>query len=254
MLEVKNLTAGYSDKPIIRDVSFNVASGEIACVLGQNGCGKTTLLKACTKIIPVMSGSVYIDGENILAKKRKDIAKLLTLMSGQNAAYFSYTVFQTVLLALYAKTQQRFLSEAFSKSDYEKVDEVLHQCNIWHLRQCYLTELSSGQLQKVFFAQALAQDTPVVFLDEPTSHLDLKAQIELSEQLVYLSQEKKCSVLTVFHDINFALQTADRIILMKDGTIFSNAKKQNLDFEKLNLLYDTDVKSFMQKSFEFWKK
>lgn len=253
MLEVKNITAGYNGTPIVRDVSFKVSAGEIACVLGQNGCGKTTLLKACTKIIPAMSGSVYIADDNILQKKRKDIAKLITLMGGRQQSYFSYTVFQTVLLARYAQSDKKLLAETFSKADCEKTDTVLRQCNIAHLRERFLTELSSGQLQKVFFAQAIAQETPVIFLDEPTSHLDLKAQIDLAEILSRLTREKKLSVLAVFHDINFALQFADRIILMKDGAVFSNTKKSDVDFEKLNTLYDTDVKGFMRKSLAFWK-
>ncbi|MEL3909378.1 MAG: ABC transporter ATP-binding protein [Treponemataceae bacterium] len=253
MLKVCNLSAGYSKVPIIKNISFELKKGEIACILGQNGSGKTTLLKACAGIISSLSGEVFINGENILNKKRKDIAKLLSLMSGLQPAHFSYTVFQTVMLARYAHSEKSFLSEGFSKADTERVNAILENLHIYSLRDKLLTEVSSGQLQKVFLARTIAQDTPVIFLDEPTSHLDLKAQIEICKKLKTLAQEKKVSMLAVFHDINLAMQLADRLILIKDGKLFENSKKENFDYKKINHLYETDVQNFMLKSFEFWK-
>lgn len=253
MLKVCNLSAGYSNIPIIKNISFELAKGEVACILGQNGSGKTTLLKACAGIISVFSGEIFINGENILTKKRKDIARLLSMMGGLQPAHFSYTVFETIMLARYAHSEKSFLSEGFSKTDREMVNSILEKLHIYSLRDKPLTEISSGQLQKVFLARTIAQDTPVIFLDEPTSHLDLKAQIEICGKLKALAQENKISILAVFHDINLAMQLADRLILIKDGELFENSSKENFDYKKLNQIYETNVQNFMLKSLEFWR-
>lgn len=253
MLKVKNLNAGYFGRPVLKDISFNIADGEIACVLGQNGCGKTTLLKSISKIIKATTGEVFIFEENILEKKRKDIAKLLTIMSGLETGYFSYSVFQTVMLARYAHSEKKFLTESFTVEDKEIVNAVLEKLKIYNLRERFLTELSSGQLQKVFLARAIAQETPVLLLDEPTSHLDLKAQIEICDELKVLASEKKVTILAVFHDINLALNFADRVMLIKDGLLIANSEIKNFNLEKLNNVYETDVVNFMKKSFQLWK-
>lgn len=253
MLEVKNITAGYGKRPIIKNISFTVADGEIACILGQNGSGKTTLLKAISKIMSASAGEVYISGESILEKPRKEIAQRLCVMSGLSSGYFSYTVFQTVLLSRYAHREKKFLTDVFSTADKQLVDEVLDKLKIAHLRNRFLTELSSGQLQKVFLARAIAQETSVLLLDEPTSHLDLKAQLEICTELQQITGEKNLSVLAVVHDINLALNFADRILLLKDGILVENAKRENFNLCTLNDIYETDVLTFMRNSLTRWQ-
>ena len=251
LINVKSLYAGYSKTPVLKDISFSVLKGESLCVLGPNGCGKTTLLKTLASLIGY-SGEILLEGQNLKNIKRKDIAKKIAVLSQVSSIYFSYSVYDTVMMGRYVHREgSSFLS--VSKKDREYVEKCLRAVDIWNLREKKIDELSGGQLQRVYLARTLAQEPELILLDEPTNHLDLKAQTELILFLKEICKKEAKAVIGVFHDINLALQFADKLIFLKDGTIQASGKKEEvLTGEILQSVYGMDVAEWMKDSFNLW--
>lgn len=251
LINVKSLYAGYSKTPVLKDISFSVLKGESLCVLGPNGCGKTTLLKTLAGLIGY-SGEIFLKGQNLQNIKRKDIAKKIAVLSQVSSIYFSYSVYDTVMMGRYVHREGcSFLS--VSKKDREYVEKCLRAVDIWNLREKKIDELSGGQLQRVYLARTLAQEPELILLDEPTNHLDLKAQTELILFLKEICKKEAKAVIGVFHDINLALQFADKLIFLKDGTIQASGKKEEvLTGEILQSVYGMDVAEWMKDSFNLW--
>ena len=174
LLEVKNLCCGYDGNDVIHNLSFNINRGENISIIGPNGCGKSTILKALANLIEY-KGEIKLDGVEIKKIKRKDLAKKVALMSQNSQIYFSYTVFETVALGRYAHMDGVFSS--LSKKDRDIVLKCIESVGLLNEKDKLINELSGGQLQRVYLARAFAQDPDILLLDEPTNHLDLKCQI-----------------------------------------------------------------------------
>ena len=174
MVEADKLSFSYGDREILKDISFKALENESLCIIGPNGCGKTTLLKSLCNILN-FKGSVYINGKNI---KNIEVYKTVALMSQMSEIYFGYTVFDTVMLGRYASFKDKLLSIP-DKRDKEIVLECLDKVKINSLKDKFITELSGGELQRVFLARTFAQNPSIILMDEPTNHLDLNSQIEL---------------------------------------------------------------------------
>lgn len=253
MLKLDSLSAGYNGADIIHSISFSVKLGENLCILGRNACGKTTLLKAVAGIIP-STGSVTVDGIEVKKMKRKDAAKKIAFMNQISSVYFSYSVYETVLLGRYAAAEKSFFKD-FSARDFAIAEESLRTVDLWKSRDKNITELSGGQLQRVYLARTLAQDSSIILLDEPSNHLDLKNQIELIEFLKNWSKTKQRSVVGVFHDINLALRLADNFLFLKDGRAAAYGKPQGIiSSSLLKEIYGTDVLLWMEESLKLLKK
>lgn len=253
-IELRHVSAGYrtdDTKNILHDVSFSVPKGRNVCILGKNGCGKTTLLRVMIGLLP-SAGEVLIDGMPLRKMKRKEIAKHLALMSQFSDIYFSYSVWETVLLGRYLYSSSLLGNP--SKEDAEAAEECLRATNLLELKDRQITELSGGQLQRVFLARTFAQGAPVILLDEPTNHLDLKNQKELVKNLREWSAGGSRTVIGVFHDIALALEMADYLIMMKDGRIAAEGRAEDvLSGEMLQEIYGFDVSAYMKERMERWK-
>ncbi|UTC75618.1 ABC transporter ATP-binding protein [Treponema sp. OMZ 792] len=251
LIEAKSLYAGYSKTPVLNGISFSVLRGESLCVLGPNGCGKTTLLKSLAGLIDY-SGEILLDGKNLKDIKHKDIAKKIALLSQVSSIYFSYSVYDTVMMGRYARLENSSF-RSFSKNDRAYVEKCLRAVDVWSLREKKIDELSGGQLQRVYLARTLAQEPGLILLDEPTNHLDLKNQTELIYLLKDICKTENKTVIGVFHDINLALQFADKLLFLKDGKIASFGKKEDiLTGEILQSVYGMDVAGWMKDSFNLW--
>ncbi|MBP8715600.1 MAG: ABC transporter ATP-binding protein [Lachnospiraceae bacterium] len=250
--ELKNVCAGYDTNNVLHDISIRLPAGRNVCILGENGCGKTTLLRTMTGLLPY-SGQILLDRHDLRKMKRKEIASDVSMMSQFSDMFFSYTVYETVMLGRYLHSEKRFGGN--SDGDRDAVMKCLETTNLLDIKDRRITELSGGQLQRVYLARTFAQDAPVILLDEPTNHLDLKHQQELVSYLQKWSKEDGHTVIGVFHDINLAMQIADNLIFMKDGRIVSYGKADEvLTSESLRKVYDFDVAGYMRESLANWQK
>lgn len=251
MIEVKDVYAGYGCGDVIKGISFKLEQGEKLCILGPNGCGKTTLLKTISHIISYR-GKITLDGADIASFSRKELAKKIALLGQGAQIYFPYTVYETVSLGRYA------YAEGFFKnlSDEDKIitENILKKLDIWNIKNRIIDELSGGQLQRVFLARTLVQDPGIILLDEPTNHLDLKHQIELLEYLSIWAAENHRTVIAVLHDLNLARRFADTAALIKDGELVSLGKCESIFSGKtLEDVYGLDIRTFMLESLKNWR-
>ena len=252
MLELKNVYAGYGGADVLRDISCAFAPGGSYCVLGPNGCGKTTLLRAMAGLIP-HRGEVLLDGRDVSAMKRRALAARIAVMSQINATYFSYSVYDTVMLGRYQHMRGGFFAGPGPK-DREAVERCLESTGLTALRDRPIDALSGGQRQRVFLAHALAQDPEIILLDEPTNHLDVRHQVELIDYLRRWSADGAHTVIGVLHDVNLALRLSESVLFMKDGQVVRQGDFHEIaDGTFLESVYGMDLAGFMRRSLENWK-
>jgi iron complex transport system ATP-binding protein len=252
VLEIRNLYCGYNGNDVIKNISLKTACGEILSIAGPNGCGKTTLLKAIAHILDYR-GSVTLGGREVSSFGRKALAKKIALMSQGAEIYFPFTVADTVAMGRYAHSEN-FIS-MLSQKDKAFVAGVLERLGLSEIKDRPITELSGGQLQRVFLARTLVQDPEIILLDEPTNHLDLKYQVELLRGLSVWVKENNRTVVAVLHDLNLSRRFADSMALIHDGEIAAAGSPETvLDREKLNHVYGMDIHSFMLESLSAWRK
>ena len=250
MLNVEHLTCGYGGKPVVKDVSFRVREGEKLCILGPNGCGKTTLLRSLAGLLPC-EGSIELAGADLRKLPARQRAQKLALMSQLSPAAFDYTVYETVMLGRYAHQRGGLLSGE-SEGDRRAVEDSLILTGVWELRDRLVTELSGGQLQRVFLARAFAQEPQAILLDEPTNHLDLRYQVELIDSLrLWTAHPGRC-VVGVLHDINLALSFADTVLLLDRGSVLAWERMEDFDLSLLDGLYGMDVRGHMRQALRRW--
>lgn len=253
MLTVTGLSAGYDSHDVLTNVTFQLEKGRNLSIVGPNGSGKTTLLRALAGLLPY-SGSGILEGQEISSYKRVALSRKIALMEQIQIPTFPYTVGETVLLGRYGQSQGGFFSN-WTVEDHQAVQQVLEQTRLSALEDTPITELSGGQLQRVFFAQALVQDPMLILLDEPTNHLDLRFQTELLELLSQWQQQGQRSVIGVLHDITMAMSLADDIILLNEGELFAyGSVEQVLTRENLEQVYQVDVVEHMLSSLSQWEK
>ncbi|WP_066366666.1 heme ABC transporter ATP-binding protein [Neobacillus fumarioli] len=241
MLNVQHVSGGYATEPILHDISFEVKKGELFGILGPNGSGKTTLLKMISGILPIQSGKIEIAGKDLQSLSAKQLAQTVAVLSQHTADSFSYTVKETVSLGRYAHQKGWF--QTWSAYDEEIVQKVMVQTGVSLLQNKNIQELSGGEKQRVFLAQALAQEPEILLLDEPTNHLDLSYQKELLDLLKQWTIEKQLTVISIFHDLNLAGLYCDRLLLLEDGKINSNdTPNEVLREDRIKAVYQTEIK------------
>lgn len=216
MIQVKNLSAGYYGKMIVKNVSLDFVPGEVLVLLGPNGSGKTTLLKAALGLIPSMEGSILYDGVDMKQLKRKQIA--------QKAAFLSQSrntpSIQAFRMVLHGRFPYLSYPRQYSEKDKVIAHEAMELTGSSSYAHVNVSDLSGGQRQGVYLAMALAQDTETIFMDEPTTYLDISHQLQVMQTARNLAKEGKAVVL-VLHDLAMALGGADRIAVFSDGLMQS---------------------------------
>ena len=239
-MKTESLKAGYDKKIIIDDLNITIPKGKISVILGANGCGKSTLLKTCARLIKPMSGSVTLDGKALNCYHGKALAKILGLLPQTNTVPDGIKVADLVSRGRFPYQK---MMQGMSNEDYAAVSEALSIMGIAHLADKCVDELSGGQRQRVWIALALAQQTDILFLDEPTTYLDIAYQIEILELLVELNRKKGTTIVMVLHDINEAARYADHIFAMKDGALIKEgAPKDIINEELINKIYGMQCK------------
>jgi len=252
MLKLSNVYVNYGDSEVVKNISFEMGSGDNLSVIGPNGCGKTTLLKAIANILKYR-GDIEIDGRPVNRMKHKEIASKIAMMSQTSAIYFSYSVFETVMMGRYIHIKDGLLGLP-SQDDTECVLKCLAAVNLLDEKDEDITKLSGGQLQRVFLARTIAQEPEIILLDEPTNHLDLKYQIELIEYLKEWARQSSRTVVGVLHDINLAMRLSDNLMIMKDGQTAAFGKaKDTVKSEILESVYGIDIVKYMRNTLKQWE-
>ena len=225
-------------KPILENVNCMFEKGNIYGIIGPNGSGKTSLLKNILRFIEAEQGSIILDEINLMSYKRKDLAKKIALVPQNTMLDSSFLVNDIVMMGR-VPYQKRFADA--SEEDRRKVQNAMLLTDCYELRDKSVSTLSGGETQRVVTARAIAQDTHWLVLDEPTSNLDVKHQIDLMGTLVKLNEKKEKTIIAVLHDINIAAGYCNRIIMMKNGQIHSNGKTDEvLTKENLMDVYDIE--------------
>ncbi|MBU8879912.1 adenosylcobinamide amidohydrolase [Bacillus sp. FJAT-29790] len=240
MLSIQQLTGGYSESPILKNLTFDVKNGELFGILGPNGSGKTTLLMMLSGILPFDQGTIKLKGKPLQDYSVKELARIIAVLPQHTTQAFSYTVKETVSLGRYAHQKGWF--QSWSQKDESIIQQVMEQTGIFHFENNYIHELSGGERQRVFLAQALAQEPEILLLDEPTNHLDLSFQKDLLDLLKTWTKERGLTVISIFHDLNLAGLYCDKLLLLENGEInINDTPTEVLKEERIREVYNTKI-------------
>ena len=241
IIEIKNLSFNYTpNKTIFSNLNLNIKKGEITTLLGKNGCGKSTLIKLLSKNITNYAGNIFLENKELKSYSLKELAKKLSIVYQNNATPQEITIFDMVSFARLPYQNIFFYKK--TKEDIEKINFALKETDLIEYKNTIVSELSGGQLQRVYIAMCLAQDTEIIILDEPTTFLDIKYQKSIMKLVKRLNQELHLTIIMVLHDINQAITYSDNIVALLDGKIIKNDKAHTLlDEELLNKIYDTEI-------------
>ena len=216
VLESQQLSLGYGDKTIIKQVNLDIPEGQITTLIGANGCGKSTLLRAMARLLKPQSGQVLLDGKDVFTCSTREIAKRLAILPQSPVAPEGMTVMQLVRQGRYP--HQTWLKQ-WSENDERCVMKALDATDMSAFAERPVSALSGGQRQRAWIAMTLAQDTPIILLDEPTTYLDLSHQVEILDLLFELNRHSGRTIVMVLHDLNLACRYADHIVAIKNGHI-----------------------------------
>ena len=252
VLKTTNLSVGYANKTenrIIADkINVDLKKGKLTCLLGKNGVGKSTLLRTLSKMQPRLSGNVEIENRNIDDYARNDLAKKISLVLTERIPTSNLTVFE--LIALGRQPYTNWIGK-LNQEDLQQIHLAIEQSHLKSLVDQRCDELSDGQLQRAMICRALAQNTDIIILDEPTAHLDIQHKIETFRLLSNIARELNRSILISTHEIQLATQMADELWLMTNNKIITGEPKVLIDSDKINLLFDSNSIIFDKESNQF---
>ncbi|MFB7139336.1 ABC transporter ATP-binding protein [Gottfriedia sp. NPDC056225] len=228
-LWTENITIKYDNRVISRNLSVQIPDGSFTVIVGPNGCGKSTLLRTLSNLLKPSAGEILLDGKAITSYKSKEVARKLGLLPQSSTAPDGITVAN---LVSHGRYPYQNLIRQWTDEDEAAVMSAMELTNTSDLSHRYVDELSGGQRQRVWVAMVLAQQTPMLLLDEPTTYLDIAHQIELLELFKDLNQQGS-TLVAVLHDLNHAARYADNIIAMKDGQVIAQGDPREIITEKL---------------------
>ncbi len=238
LLQANNIFAGYDKKIINDDISILIPKNKISVIIGANACGKSTLLKTMARLIQPISGDITLDGKKISQIPSKELARSLGLLPQAPIVPEGITVADLVSRGRFP--YQSFL-KGLDKSDYDAVEEALEIMGITDLANRSVDELSGGQRQRVWIAMALAQNTEILLLDEPTTYLDITYQVEILDLLTDLNRRKGTTIVMVLHDINLSARYADYIFALRSGKLIAEGSPSEIiDEELIKEVFDLD--------------
>jgi len=252
VLETKNLTIGYQQKKakkvIAENLNLSIEKGKFIALLGKNGIGKSTLLRTISKVQEQLSGAVFLNNKNLNEYSNKELATNLSLVLTERLPESQLTVFELIALGRQPYTNW---VDKLSENDIEKINLAIQLTEVEHLKDNRFYELSDGQLQRVLIARALAQDTDVIILDEPTAHLDMHHTYKIFQLLKNLVETTQKTIIISTHQINLALEIVDELIIMNSDEVFSGKTEDLIEQNKLENLFPKEILNFNKKLRQF---
>lgn len=237
MIQANHLHYHYKDgAQVLKDISFTLEPGNFLAILGNNGVGKSTLLKCCNNILQADSGQVLLDGENLLAMSHHEIARRVAFVS-QSVSNTQMTVHDVVMLG-----RRPYMKWGFTEQDHAIVHESMDRLGLDPLRGRFLNQLSGGERQKVMIARALAQQPKLMLLDEPTSSLDIRNQYQVLQIVRDICHKDHLMAIVVIHDLSLALRFCDKFLLLRQGQVYAYGDHTVLDSKALRDVYGVDAR------------
>lgn len=239
MLRAQNISVRLGERDVLMDVSLEVPPNKIVALLGPNGAGKTTLLRALNGTVPLSSGEIRLNGSPLGSFSRREIARNIAVAAQENETKFPVTVLEFVLAGRFAR------GAAFgweTAEDFRAAETALQQCDLGDFGGRFMNELSGGERQRVVLARALAAETNVLLLDEPTANLDLAHQALMFRLVRERCRDAGASAIVITHDLNLAAEFADVVVLLKDGKLVGTGSPSDvLTVENVRRVYDVQV-------------
>ena len=227
MVELIGVTGGYGRQMAVQDFSLTLPSGEVAALVGPNGCGKSTLLRMAAGIVPPSAGQVLLKGRHLSGFSRRELGQLISYLP-QSRPVPGISVQSMVM---HGRFPYLGYPRRYRKEDWQMVQKAMEWAGVTHLAGRDMSRLSGGERQKVYFAMCLAQDSQVLFLDEPTTYLDLSHQFEIMELTRQLKQAGK-TVIMVLHDLNLAARYSDLLFAIRNGAVYAGGESSHVLTEK----------------------
>lgn len=248
VLKTKNLSVGYQEKKqsniIVSNIDIAVEKGKFVALLGKNGIGKSTLLRTLSKVQKPIVGNVFIHQKNIQDFNAKELATSLSLVLTERLPESQLTVFELVALGRQPYTNW---IDTLSKEDIKKINRAIELTEIEHLKNKRFYELSDGQLQRVLIARALAQDTEIIILDEPTAHLDIHHTFKVFSLLKDLVKSTQKTIIISTHEVNLAIQLADEFILLSEEKTYNGTSEELIAQNAFDTLFPKELICFNKK-------
>ena len=213
-IEIKNVSCGYDKKTILKNISFEMGTGDVLCILGPNGVGKTTLFKSILGFLTLKGGSILLDGEDISTWKRKDFAKAIGYVPQSHTPPFPYKVIDVVIMG---RTAHLGAFSSPSKHDYAIAEEILESLNISYLKDLIYTEISGGERQLILIARALAQQPKILIMDEPTSNLDYGNQVRVLQHIKKLAN-RDIGIIMTSHFPDHTFMSSTKVLAINRGS------------------------------------
>lgn len=252
ILKIENLSIGYITKKkqnvIASNIDVEINEPKMICLLGKNGIGKSTLLRTIAKIQPLLDGEIYIENEEIQNNTSIQLSKKISIVLTERIPPNNLTVYE--LIALGRQMYTNWIGKLTTK-DTIKITEAIEITKINAIKNKKIDELSDGQYQKVMIARAIAQDTPIILLDEPTAHLDINNKVEIYKLLKELSKNKQKTILITSHELQLAIQFANDLWLMSPQKFISGETNKMIETNRLQDLFETKSVTFDKTTKQF---
>lgn len=244
-LNIKQLCVKIKKNKLLENINLNLKNSELNIIIGPNGAGKSTLLKSICKIIDNVDGEILLNNEDIIKKDIQEVSKDISYM-GQFQNNSNLNVIDILELS-----RRKYSGFSLNKKDHEVIEKIINEFNIEKFLHKNIDFLSGGEKQKIFLASSLIQEPKILLLDEPTSFLDPKNQIEMLEIIRKVTKEKKLITIMVIHDLQNALHYANKIIMLKDKKIIDFQDSQDVDAKMISNLYNIPCEIFWQNGHPF---
>lgn len=248
LFQAKNITIGYKDDPLFNNLNFELKTGVLTSLLGSNGIGKSTLLKTISRLIPLKKGEIFLDGKSIFNLSNAQFSQQISMVLTDKEINKNLNVYELVKLGRQPYTNWL---DTLTQQDEFVIEQAMVDCGVYDLKDRKIIQLSDGQLQRVFIARAVVQDTPFIFLDEPSTHLDLYHKVHLFKLLKKLTKEQNKCILFSTHDLDLALQLSDEIMLLKDEVLHHGTTDELIQQNVFERFFDSDDIVFNKERRQF---